>query len=81
MHVFIRVDRIDEFDNAMAIITEFNVHVFTLELDDMVLARQLRDRHLRLTSRDLCYLACCIRRGVNDMMTFDASLRQAFYST
>ena len=81
MHVLLSVDRLIEFDAAMAILTEFNIYVWPLELDDISLARRLRNQNRHLSSRDLCHLACCVRRQVTDLMTFDRSLREAFYTT
>ena len=42
--------------------------------EDVTLARQLRDRFPSLGGRGLCHLACCRRRGVGDIKTFDRAL-------
>ena len=49
-----------------------------LDPADIELARELHDRHPRLSARDLCYLASCRRRGITEIVTFDRSLREAF---
>ena len=55
--------------------------VWPLERDDVLLARQLHERHPHLSARDLCHLATCLRRGVSEMMTFDQGLATAFNDT
>ena len=78
MHVFIGVGRIAEFDAAMRVMATYGVGVWSLDPADIELARELHDRHPRLSARDLCYLASCRRRGITEIVTFDRSLREAF---
>ena len=80
-HVFLRVGRRRSFDSAIALISRFDVTVWPLERDDVLLARQLHERHPHLSARDLCHLATCLRRGVSEMMTFDQGLATAFSDT
>ncbi len=79
LHVFIGGGRIDEFDAALGILTTYGVEVLPLEMGDLELARELHDRYPRLSARDLCHLAVSKRRRIADLMTFDQSLRVAFY--
>lgn len=73
-HVFLRVGRRLSFDSAVALIARFEVIVWPLEREDVLLARQLHEQHPDLSARDLCHLASCQRRGIVEMMTFDQSL-------
>jgi uncharacterized protein len=42
------------------------------------LARSLVERHPGLGARDLLHVACCTRRGVERVKTFDRGLAAAF---
>ena len=77
-HVFLRVGRRLSFDSAVALITRFDVTVWPLEREDVLLARRLHEHHPALSARDLCHLASCQRRDVGEMMTFDLALASAF---
>ena len=77
MHVYLRMKRPHTLDSALELVANAGVQIWPLEEADVTLARQLHDRHPTLTARDLCHLASCRRRGVNDIMTFD----QAFAGT
>ncbi len=79
MHVFVGGRRIGEFDVAMRLMVTYGVGIWSLEPEDVELARELHDRHPTLSARDLCYLASCVRRDVEDVMTFDRALKDAFY--
>ena len=77
-HAYLRVGRKAIFDAAVALLAEFNIQVWPLEREDVMLARQLHERYPHLSARDLCHLATCLRRGVSEMMTFDQYLTTAF---
>ena len=78
LHAYLPVNRLNELDSAMSVVSRYDIEVWPLEKDDVVLAWQLLAEHPQLSARDLCYLASCRRREVSDMMTFDQSLRRAF---
>ena len=80
MHVYLRMKRPHTLDSALELVANAGVEVWPLEEEDVTLARQLHDRHPTLTARDLCHLASCRRRGVNDIMTFDQALASAYPS-
>ena len=61
-------------DAALELIASASVDVWPLEEADVMLARQLHERHPRLQARDLCHLASCQRRDVREIMTFDRAL-------
>ena len=78
LHAYLPVNRLNELASAMSVVTRYNIEVWPLERDDVILAWQLRDEHPNLSARDLCHLASCRRRGISEVMTFDQSLRGAF---
>ena len=77
-HAYLRVDRGETFDSAMELVQRYGIDVLPLEREDVLLARQLHEQHPQLSARDLCHLAICQRRGVDEMMTFDQGLASAF---
>ena len=78
LHVYHPVARSRALNEALALIDAHSVEVWSLEKEDVTLACQLGEVHRSLSARDLCHLASCRRRNVNDLMTFDQSLRVAF---
>ena len=54
--------------------------IWPVDPDDVRHARSLVTRHGGLSARDLLHLACCQRRDVDDLMTFDRSLAAAWQS-
>ena len=77
LHAYLPVGRLETLDAAMSLTAGMGVEVWPLEEADVTLARQLRDRHPTLGARDLCHLASCRRRGVNEIMTFDQAFGSA----
>ena len=77
-HVFLAVRRYAFFDAAISLLTRFSIDVWSLEPEDVLLARQLHEQHPDLSARDLCHLASCLRRNVAEIMTFDRALASAF---
>ncbi len=77
-HAYLRVGRGETFDRAMILVRRYGVEVWSLEREDVLLARQLHEQHPGLSARDLCHLASCQRRGVSGMMTFDRNLASVF---
>ena len=75
VHVYLRVGRLDALDAATTLATDTCVEISSLEAADVALARRLHERYPKLTSRDLCHLACCQRRGLRNLKTFDSGLR------
>ena len=73
-HVYLPVERLDDFDAAMYLVSTFRVQVWPLEEEDVILARSLHERHPTLGARDLCHLASCQRRGGVRIKTFDRRL-------
>ena len=77
LHAYLPVGRSDVFEDAMALVDRAGVEVWPLEKEDVVLAGQLHSAHPALMARDLCHLASCRRRGVDQIMTFDQELVDA----
>lgn len=73
-HAYLRVGRLRTLDAAISLATGACMEIWPLEEADVTLARLLHDRHPALGARDLCHLASCRRRGVNEIMTFDQAL-------
>lgn len=78
MHAYVPVDRLATLDAALALARGRVAAIWSLEADDVELARSLADRHTGLGARDLIHLACCVRRGVDAVKTFDRALAAAF---
>ena len=74
LHYYLPVGRIGTLDAALSLIERTRTEVWPLELEDVTLARQLQEQLPALTARDLCHLACCRRRGVREIKTFDRAL-------
>ncbi len=74
LHVYLGVGRTATLDAALMLIERCEADVWPLTYEDVTLARQLRDRFPSLGGRGLCHLACCRRRGVGDIKTFDRAL-------
>ena len=74
IHAYLPAGRIQALDAALALVSHTNVEVWPLEKTDVALARQLHDQHPSLQARDLCHLASCRRRDVQEIKTFDKSL-------
>lgn len=74
LHAYLPVDRLSTLDAAIELIDRSTVDIWPLESDDVLLARQLRDQFPEISARDLCHFACCRRRGVVQIKTFDRGL-------
>lgn len=80
LHAYLPVDRLADFDAAMELASSRSREIWPVEIEDVVLARDLAESRPALSARDLLHLACCIRRGVDRIHTFDRALRAAFES-
>ena len=78
MHAYIPVQRIETLERAFTLV-ESTVHqIWPLEQEDVRFARSLMQRYPELGARDLLHLACCRRRRVSRIQTYDRSLAAAF---
>lgn len=80
LHAYGPVDRLDTFDDALALVDGLGVVVWDLTDADVRMARALAATHPTLTARDLIHLAACRRRGATDLATFDRGLKAAWGS-
>lgn len=78
LHAYLPVQRIETLDAALALAEARAGVIWPVEVEDARLARALADRHPCLPARDLLHLACCTRRDVRQIKTFDRALAAAF---
>jgi uncharacterized protein len=81
LHAYIPVGRFETLDAALALARARFGAIWTVEPEDVELARELVGRHRALGARDLLHRACCTRRGVDRVKTFDRGLAAAFGSS
>jgi hypothetical protein len=77
LHAYLPVARIETLDAALTLAQSRLADVWPIEEDDLRLARALVERQPALGARDLLHLACCRRRGVERIKTFDRALSAA----
>ncbi|MEX2323988.1 MAG: type II toxin-antitoxin system VapC family toxin [Acidimicrobiia bacterium] len=77
LHAYLPVQRVDTLDAALRLATEL-ADVWSLDADDVALARALHSAHPGLSARDLIHLAVCLRREVTSLLSFDQGLVVAF---
>lgn len=77
LHAYLPVGRIPTLDAALTLARAL-AEIWPVEVEDVVHARTLHNRHAGLGARDLLHLACCQRRGVTRIKTFDSALANAF---
>jgi predicted nucleic acid-binding protein len=77
LHAYLPVRRFETLDAALELAAACIPVVWAVEPDDVRQARALLHRHPALGARDLLHLACCRRRRVDRIETFDRGLRSA----
>jgi predicted nucleic acid-binding protein len=78
LHAYLRARRLDTLDAALSLARARIPTVWPVEAEDVDLARLLVDRHPGLGARDLLHVACCSRRNVTRIQSFDRGLAAAF---
>ena len=78
LHAYVGVGRLETLDAALSLVRARIPSVWSLEAEDVDLARLLVERHPGLGARDLLHTACCSRRNVTRIRTFDRGLAAAF---
>lgn len=71
LHAYVPPGRLATLDSALELVRRSTVEVWPLEAEDVLLARQLQDQFPEIGARDLCHFACCRRRGIDRIKTFD----------
>lgn len=80
LHAYVPVNRMHTLDAAFRLAQARLGSIWPVQVDDVLLARSLMESHPALAARDLLHLACCTRRGVHQIKTFDRALASAFPS-
>lgn len=78
LHVYLAAGRLETLDAALSLARGRMASIWSIESDDVDLARALVTRHAGLHARDLIHVAACVRRGVERVKTFDRSLGAVF---
>jgi predicted nucleic acid-binding protein len=78
LHIYLPVHRDQTLDAALELVEALIPVVWSIEAEDVKLARTLAGNHSGLKARDLLHLACCQRREVSRIKTFDRGLASAF---
>ncbi len=78
LHAYLPVARLETLDAALELVEARVETVWSVEAEDVRLACALAGPHSGLGARDLLHLACCRRRGVDTIKTFDRPLAAAF---
>jgi predicted nucleic acid-binding protein len=77
MHAYLPVNRLETLDAALSLIEARVGVIWSMEAEDVALARLFVDGYPGLGARDLLHLASCKRRDVAEVQTFDRALRAA----
>jgi uncharacterized protein len=77
LHAYLPVGRLETLDAALTLARSRLGAIWAIEREDVELARSLVERHPGLGARDLLHVACCTRRGVERVKTFDRGLAAA----
>jgi len=78
LHAYLPVGRTKTLDAALTLIDGCTDVVWPVEEEDVRLARTLTEEHRALGARDLIHVACCFRRHVKVVKTFDRGLGAVF---
>lgn len=78
MHAYIPVGRMETLDAAFLLVRSAVSTIWPVEEEDVQMARLLAGSNPGLSARDLLHLACCRRREVRAIRTFDRQLAAAF---
>jgi uncharacterized protein len=78
MHAYLPVNRLETLAAALGLAKARTADVWAVEYADVELAREMVDAHPGLGARDLLHVACCTRRSVQRIKTFDRGLAAVF---
>ncbi len=74
LHAYLPVGRTETLEAAFTLLHSRMAELWSIEAEDVEVARGLATRHPALDARDLLHLACCRRRGVERIQTYDRAL-------
>jgi uncharacterized protein len=77
LHAYLPVQRMQTLDAALQLVDALIADVWAVEPADVALARELVDANPSLGARDLLHMACCKRRDVTRIKTYDRALAAA----
>ncbi len=80
LHAYLPVNRLETLDAALTLARARMGSIWPVETEDVELARSLIRKYPALGARDLLHAACCTRRGVERIKTFDRALGAAFHA-
>ena len=78
LHAYLAADRPSTLGAALTLVEGRIPTVWSVDPDDVYLARTLAESYPALSARDLVHLACCTRREVTRIKSFDRALASAF---
>ncbi|HEX6589084.1 MAG TPA: type II toxin-antitoxin system VapC family toxin [Longimicrobiales bacterium] len=78
MHAYLAAGRETTLDAALELLRGRMGVVWPIEPADVDLAHVMHRTHAALGARDLLHVACCARRGVERVKTYDRALAAAF---
>jgi predicted nucleic acid-binding protein len=78
LHAYLPVNRLATLDAALTLAEARVPVVWPVDQEDVRMARGLVGRFAGLGARDLLHVACCKRRGVDEVKSFDRALTAAF---
>ena len=78
LHAYLPVNRLSTLEAAFTLIESCVHKIWSLEPDDVQFAKTLIPQYASLGARDLLHLACCKRREISHVKTFDQKLAAAF---
>ena len=78
LHAYLPPQRMETLEAVLLLARGRMSRIWPVEFADVELARSLVGRYAALRARDLLHVACCIRRDVNRIMTFDRALAAVF---
>ncbi len=77
-HAYLPLNRMETLDAALTLARTQVGEIWSVDWEDVDLARSLVGANPGLTARDLLHLACCRRRDIERIRTFDRGLAAAF---
>lgn len=78
LRAYLPVARIETLDAALQLAQSATKDIWDVESADIGETRAVVEQYPALGARDLLHLACCKRRGINSIRTFDRTLASAF---
>ena len=78
LHAYLAVERFQTLDAALELAEGVLRETWPVDPEDVRLARAMVTSYPALGARDLLHLACCRRREVTRIKTFDRGLAAAF---